>query len=104
MTTVPLTLDRRGDRFVRMVSIYTAAVGLGLTVLIVVNGAGIGAFAAFVLPLFLAAWIAVRYRGRLPLVLAAVLVGAPGVLSLIGGEGLLMLPASALFVIAAARS
>ena len=97
------TLDRRGDRFVRMIAVYTAALGVGLTVLIVVNGAGIGAFGAFVLPLFLAAWIAVRYRGRPVLVSASILVGAPGVLSLIGGVGLLMLPASILFLIAASR-
>lgn len=96
-------LDRRGDRLVRMIAVYTAVLGVGLTVLIVANGAGIGAFAAFVLPLFLAAWVAVRYGGRLVLVLAAILVGAPGVLSLIGGIGLLMLPASILFLIAARR-
>ena len=56
------------------------------------------------LPLFFATWIAVRSRGRLPLVLAAVLVGVPGVLSLIGGIGLLMLPSSILLLVAAARS
>jgi len=104
LATVAHTLDRRGDRFVRMVAIYTVALALGLTVLIVVRSAGIGVFGAFVLPLFLAAWIAVRYRGRLPLVLAAILVGVPGVLSLIGGVGLLILPASILFLVAAARS
>jgi hypothetical protein len=86
-----------------MIAIYTAAIGLGLTVLVVVNGAGIGAFGAFVLPLFLAAWITVRYRGRPVLVLASILVGVPGVLSLIGGVGLLILPASILFLIAASR-
>ena len=103
MGAVEDTLDRRDDRMVRAIAVYAAALGLGLTVLIVVNGAGIGAWGAFVLPLFLAAWIAVRFRGRLPLVLAAVLVGGPGVLSLIGGIGLLMLPASILFLIAACR-
>lgn len=103
MAAVAHTLDQRSDRLVRVVAIYTACLGLGLTVLIVVNGAGIGAFGAFVLPLFFAAWIAVRFRGRLPLVLAAVLVGVPGVLSLIGGVGLLMLPASIVFLVAAAR-
>jgi hypothetical protein len=86
-----------------MIAIYTAALGLGLTVLIVVRSAGIGVFAAFVLPLFLAAWISVRYRGRLPLVLAAVLLGVPGVFLLIGGVGLLILPASILFLVAVAR-
>ena len=86
-----------------MIAVYTAALGMGLTVLIVVDGAGIGAFAAFVLPLFFAAWIAVRYRGRPVLVVASILVGVPGVLSLIGGVGLLMLPASILFLIAASR-
>jgi hypothetical protein len=86
-----------------MVAVYTAALGVGLTVLIVVNGAGIGAFGAFVVPLFIAAWTAFRYRGRLVLVSASILVGVPGVLSLIGGVGLLMLPASILFLIAAAH-
>lgn len=86
-----------------MIALYTAVLALGLTVLIVVNGAGIGAFGAFVLPLFLAAWIAIRYRGRLALLLAAILLGVPGVLSLIGGVGLLILPASLLFLIAASR-
>ncbi len=86
-----------------MIAVYTAVLALGLTVLIVVNGAGIGAFGAFVLPLFLAAWIAIRYRGRLVLVLAAILLGVPGVLSLIGGVGLMILPASLLFLVAASR-
>lgn len=86
-----------------MIALYTAVLALGLTVLIVVNGAGIGAFGAFVLPLFLAAWIAIRYRGRLVLLLAAILLGVPGMLSLIGGVGLLILPASLLFLIAASR-
>jgi len=85
-----------------MVALYTAVVASVLTVLVVVNGAGIGAFLVFVMPLFLAAWLAVRFGGRFPLVLAAILVGAPGVLSLIGGIGLLMLPASLLFLVAAA--
>jgi hypothetical protein len=104
MATVADTLDRRGDRLVRMIAAYTALLGSGLTVLIVVRSAGIGVFVAFVLPLFLAAWIAVRYRGRLVLVLASILVGGPGVLSLIGGVGLLMLPASIFFLVAASRS
>ena len=103
METVARTLDRRSDRSVRVVAAYTALLGLGLTILIVVRSAGIGAFLAFVLPLFLAAWIAVRYRGRLVLVLAAILVGVPGALSLIGGVGLLMLPASLFFLVAASR-
>ena len=55
-------------------------------------------------PLFLAAWLAVRYRGTLVLVLAAILAGVTGVLSLVGGVGLLLLPASILFLVAAARS
>jgi hypothetical protein len=104
VVTVTHTLDRRGDRLVRVIAIYTACLGLGLTVLILVNGAGIGAFGVFVLPLFLAAWLAVRYRGRLPLLVAVVLVGVPGWLSLIGGVGLLILPASILFLVAATRS
>ena len=103
MATVAHTLDRRGDRLIRVIAIYAACLGLGLTVLIVVRSAGIGAFGAFVLPLFLAAWIAVRYRGRLPLVLTALLVGGLGVLLLIGGVGLLILPASTLLLVAAAR-
>ncbi len=103
MTIEVRTLDRRGDRLVRIVAAYTAFLGFGLTVVIIVRSAGIGVFLAFVLPLFLAAWVAVRYRGRLVLVLAAVLIGAPGVMSLIGGEGLLMLPASILFLAAAVR-
>ena len=86
-----------------MIAAYTAALGVGLTALIVVNGAGIGVFGAFVLPLFVAAWIAVRHRGRPVLVLASILVGVPGVLSLIGGVGLLILPASILFLMAASR-
>ena len=102
MATVEHTFDRRADRFVRAIALYTAVVASGLTVLVVVNGAGIGAFLVFVTPLFLAVWIAVRFRGRFPLVLAAILVGGPGVLSLIGGIGLLMLPASLLFLVAAA--
>jgi hypothetical protein len=104
VTTVTHTLDGRGDRLVRVIAIYTACLGLGLTVLIVVRSAGIGAFGAFVLPLFLAAWIAVRNHGRLPLLLAAVLLGVPGVLLVIGGVGLLISPASILFLVAAARS
>lgn len=103
MATVARTLDRRGDRLVRMVAAYTAVLGLGLTVLIVVRSAGIGVFLVFVLPLFLAAWIAVRYRGRLVLVLAAIMVGVPGVFLLTGGVGLLLLPASFLFLVAVAR-
>jgi hypothetical protein len=94
-------MDQRGDRLVRGIAIYTALLATGLTVLIVVRSAGIGVFLAFVGPLFLASWIAVRYRGRLILVIAAVLVGVPGLLSLIGGIGLLMLPASILFFVAA---
>jgi hypothetical protein len=94
-------MDRRGDRLVRAIAIYTAILATGLTVLIVVRSAGIGVFLAFVVPLFLASWIAVRYRGRLILVLAAVLVGVPGVLLLIGGIGLLVVPASILFLVAA---
>jgi hypothetical protein len=86
-----------------MIAVYTAVLGVGLTALIAVNGAGLGAFGAFVLPQFVAAWIAVRHRGRPVLVLASILVGVPGVLSLIGGVGLLMLPASILFLIAAFR-
>jgi hypothetical protein len=97
------TLDRRADGFVRAVALYTAILGLGLTVLIVVRSAGVGVFLAFVLPLFLAAWISVRFHGRLVLVLAAVLVGVPGVLLLIGGVGLLVVPASILFLVSAAR-
>lgn len=103
MATVARSLDRRGDRFVRMVAAYTALLGLGLTVLIVVRSAGIGVFLAFVLPLFIAAWIAVRFRGRPILVLATILVGIPGVFMLIGGLGLLVLPASILFLLAAFR-
>jgi hypothetical protein len=86
-----------------MVAAYIAALGLGLTALIVARSAGIGVFLAFVLPLFLAAWIAIRFRGRPILVLAAILVGVPGVLLLIGGVGLFILPASFLFLVAASR-
>jgi len=103
VATVARTLDRRGDRLVRMIAAYAALLGLGLTVLIVVRSAGIGVFLAFVLPMFLAARIAVWYRGRLVLVLASILVGVPGVLMLIGGLGLLVLPAAVLFLIAASR-
>ena len=101
MATVTRTLDRRGDRLVRMIAAYTAVLAFGLTVLIVANGAGVGVFLAFVLPMFLAACIAVRFRGRLILVLASILVGVPGVLMLLGGLGLLVLPASVLFLVAA---
>ena len=53
--------------------------------------------------MFLAAWIAVRFCGRPILALASILVGVPGVLMLIGGLGLLVLPASILFLIAVFR-
>jgi len=97
-------LDRREDRFVRMVALYSAVLASGLTLLIVVNAAGIGVFVVFALPLFLAAWIAIRYPRRSALLLAAALVGVPGVLLLIGGLGLLVLPAAILFLVAAFRS
>lgn len=103
MVSTLVTLDRRGDRFVRVVALYTALLGVGLTVLIVVRSPRIGVFLAFILPLFLAAWLAVRFQGRLVLLLAAVLVGVPGVLSLIGGVGLFVVPASILFLVAVAR-
>jgi hypothetical protein len=103
VTTDAHSLDRRGDRFVRIVADYTAVLGSGLTVLIVFRAAGIGVFLVFVLPLFLAAWMTVQFRGRPILVVAAILLGVPGVLSLIGGVGLLILPASLLLLVAAFR-
>ena len=87
-----------------MIAVYTGFLAAGLTVLILVNSAGIGVLLAFVLPMLFASWISVRFRGRLVLVLASVLVGVPGVLMLIGGLGLFVLPASILFLAAAARS
>jgi len=62
-------VERRGERLVGAIAIYTAVLAAGLT--------------------------------RLIVVLAAVLVGVPGVLSLIGGIGLLMVPASIMFFVAA---
>jgi hypothetical protein len=96
-------LDTRRDPFVRAIAVYTAALGVGLTVLVILRSLEVGVFLAFVLPLFLASWLAVRFRGRIALVVAAMLVGGPGTFLLIGGLGVLFIPAAVLFLAAALR-
>lgn len=90
---------------VRAFALYTMAIAAFLALVVVRRSDSAAAvIALFVLPPVLGGIAALLKPSRFGLLTASVLIGAPALLSLIGGLGLLLLPPALVFLVVGIRS